>query len=305
MLDGLQIDPVAFVIPIGEGFPVYWYGILIAIGIALGAWWAGREIEKRGESSEILYNGLLIVVIAGYLFARLGFVIQDELTQPGTQYSAIGDVLNLRAGGSDLVWGLIGGALVGWLYLLYKKVNVWHYADVAGPAVLLAQAIGRWGNFINQELYGPPTTLPWGVMIDVHLRLAPYNDFAAYPPTTRFHPVFLYESILLFIGFGLLVYLNNRFREQWKPGTLFGLFLIYWGGVRLLVSFLRPDLQSIGNGPFTYAALFSALLMIVGIAILLYLYDRLPLKPQRATRQRVRKPRRKRSTDTQPESSDG
>ena len=74
---------------------------------------------------------------------------------------------------------------------------------MVGPALLMAQGIGRWGNFINQELYGPPTTQPWGILIDSRYRIFPYNDLSVYPPETRFHPTFLYESVALLLGFAL------------------------------------------------------------------------------------------------------
>ena len=172
MLDSIQIDPVAFVIPIGNGFPIFWYGIIVTLGIAIGAIWAGREIQRRGYSADELYNGLIVVIIAGYFFARLTYVLLDMLG--GAQYDTLFDVINIRAGGVNILGGFIGAALVGWIYVKWRKLPFWEYADVAGPALLIAQAIGRFGNFINQELYGPPTDLPWGILIEPHNRLLQY-----------------------------------------------------------------------------------------------------------------------------------
>lgn len=298
MLDALQLDPVAFTIPIGDGFPIYWYGILISIGIALGALWAAREIERRGESSDQLYNGLLLVVLAGYVFARLGYVIQDELFNPGTQYNSFYEVINIRAGGANIMWGFAGAALVGIWFVRRQRLNFWHYADMVGPTLLIAQAIGRWGNFINQELYGPPTDRPWGILIDFQHRIAPYNDLATYPETTRFHPTFLYESIALFVGFVLLVVLNHRYRDSWRPGTLFGLFLIWWGGNRAWIELFRPDQPKLGNTPLTLSMLIAIGFVVAGILVLLSLYNRLPeserSKRRRLRQSRVRKPKRRR-----------
>jgi phosphatidylglycerol:prolipoprotein diacylglycerol transferase len=300
MLDFLQIDPIAFTLPIGEnGFPIYWYGIIITIGIALAAWWAGREIERRGGSADELYNGLLIVVITGYIFARGWYVFQDAVMAGNSaNYQSLWDIVNIRAGGANILGGFVGAFVVALIYIRRRRLNFWQYADVAGPALLLAQAIGRWGNFINQELYGPPTTLPWGILIDAGSRIPPYNNLEMYPvETTRFHPAFLYESLWLFIGFFLLVWLNRRYREVWKPGTLFGIFLVWWGAGRAWVEFFRPDQPTIGNSPITYSMVFALLLALAGGYVLLDLYDKLPesARARRRKRRRTLKPKPRRS----------
>lgn len=298
MLDFLQTDPVAFTIPIGDGFPIYWYGILITIGIAIGAFWAGREIEKRNGDPDTFYNGLLLVVVSGYLFARLWYVLQDVIAGGGARYDSIIDVLNIRSGGANILGGFVGAALIGAWYIRRKRLNFWTYADVAGPALLIAQAIGRWGNFINQELYGPPTDRPWGILIDPANRLPQYADLNQFPVDTRFHPTFLYESIWLFAGFLLLVYLNHRFRNEWKHGTLFGLFLIWWGVGRTWIEFFRPDQPAIGDSVITISMVFAALLAVAGVVILLQRYNRLPESPSaaRRRRRRMRKPRPRRDS---------
>jgi phosphatidylglycerol:prolipoprotein diacylglycerol transferase len=293
MLDSLQTDPIAFTIPIGDGFPIYWYGILITIGIALGVWWAAREVVRRGGDEDTFYTGVLIVVISGYVFARLWYVLQEVIAGRGDQYQTLLDVINIRQGGANILGGFIGAALLGIWYIRRKRLNFWNYADVAGPALLLAQAIGRWGNFINQELYGPPTELPWGILIDPANRIAQYRSL---PATTRFHPTFLYESLWLFAGFILLVYLNRRFREQWKPGTLFALFLIWWGGGRTWIELFRPDQPAFGDSLVTYSMVLAFLLALAGVYLLLALYDRLPegFPGSQRRRRRVRKPRPRR-----------
>ena len=294
MLDSIQIDPVAFVIPIGNGFPIFWYGIIVTLGIAIGAIWAGREIQRRGYSADELYNGLIVVIIAGYFFARLTYVLLDMLG--GAQYDSFFDVINIRAGGVNILGGFIGAALVGWIYVKWRKLPFWEYADVAGPALLIAQAIGRFGNFINQELYGPPTDLPWGILIEPHNRLLQYSDLSVYPPETRFHPTFLYESLWLFAGFLILVYLNNRYREQWRSGTLFGLFLIWWGVGRTWVEFFRPDQVTIGDSFITYSMVAAFFIAVAGVFVLLSRYDKLPWDNTRKRRsRRVHKPKPKRS----------
>lgn len=293
MLDALKIDRVAFTLPIGDGFPIFWYGILITIGIAIGAWWAAREIGRRGQSVDDLYNGLILVVFTGYFFARLTYVLLDVID--GARYESLIDVINIRSGGVNIIGGFVGAALVGALYVRWRKLRFWHYADVAGPALLIAQAIGRWGNFINQELYGPPTELPWGIHIDAAFRLPQYRDLDLYPLETRFHPTFLYESLALFVGFILLIWLNRRYRARWKPGTLFGLFLIWWGGNRVWIEFFRPDQPAIGSTFVTYSMLGALILALLGVYILLARYNKLPDRQIRRRRKRVVKPKPRRS----------
>jgi phosphatidylglycerol:prolipoprotein diacylglycerol transferase len=284
-------------LPEGEGFPIFWYGILITLGIAIGAWWAGREIERRGGDVDTFYNGLLLVIIAGYIFARLWYVLQEVIAGRGAEYETFIDIINIRAGGANILGGFIGAALVAAWYIRRKRLNFWKYADVAGPALLIAQAIGRWGNFINQELYGPPTEQPWGILIDPANRIPPFNNLSLYPADTRFHPTFLYESIWLFVGFFLLVYLNHRFRERWKDGTLFGLFLIWWGGGRAWIELFRPDQPAFGESFVTYSMVIALLIALAGVLVLLYRYDKLPEsgRERRRRRRRLRKPKPNRS----------
>jgi phosphatidylglycerol:prolipoprotein diacylglycerol transferase len=293
MLDSINIDPVAFTIPIGEGFAIYWYGIIVTFGIAVGAFWAGREIQRRGYSVDELYNALIVVIVSGYFFARLTYVFLDVLG--GGQYDSLIDVINVRQGGVNILGGFIGAAFVGWIYVRWRDLPFWDYADVAGPGLLIAQAIGRWGNFINQELYGPPTDLPWGILIDPFHRLPQYSDLALYPPETRFHPTFLYESIWLFTGFVVLVYLNNRYRGKWEAGALFGLFLIWWGLGRTIIEFFRPDQVTIGNSPITYSMVIAFILAVTGLYIFLDRTGKFSMSSEsRRRRRRIYKPKPRR-----------
>jgi phosphatidylglycerol:prolipoprotein diacylglycerol transferase len=296
MLDFLHIDPIAFTIPIGDGFPIHWYGIIVTLGIALGAYTAGREVGRRGGNTDEFYNGLLIVIISGFVFARIWYVLQEVIDGNGAQYNTLLKIINVRAGGLNILGGFIGAAIVAYIYVRRRKLDFWLYADVAGPAILLAQGIGRWGNFINQELYGPPTDLPWGILIDQANRIAPFNDMVTYPPETRFHPTFFYESLWLLLGFLILSVLNYRFRGKWRSGTLFGLFLIWWGGGRTWIEFFRPDQPTIGNSPITYSMVLAFSLAVSGLLIILYRYNKLPTRSSRRQKRRVRKPKPRRDS---------
>lgn len=291
MFDNFNFDRIAFTIPIPDWFPgnltelpIFWYGILVTLGIIVGVLWAAREIEKRNQDVDELYNGVIIVVFSGYLFARLTYVLLDVID--GGQYNSFGEVINIRAGGVNILGGFIGAAIVGVTYVYFRHLKIWHYADVAGPALLIAQAIGRWGNFINQELYGPPTELPWGILIEPRFRLAEYSNLAEFPAETRFHPTFLYESIVLLIGFILLVYLNNRYRDTWKPGTLFSVFLIWWGGNRAWIELFRPDQATIGNSVVTYSMITAVFIALVGVYLFLKFTDKLPESARRRRRRK-------------------
>ena len=197
-------------------------------GIAIGVIWAAREIARRNQNVDEFFNGLIVVILSGYIFARLTYVLLEVFGGRGDQFDSFLDVINIRSGGINILGGFIGAALMGWLYMRRQHLNFWHYADVAGPALLIAQGIGRWGNFINQELYGPPTTRPWGILIDPPYRLPQYSDLTQFPLDTRFHPTFLYESFWLILGFVMLVYLLSLIhirrcrrassrRPRWTP----------------------------------------------------------------------------------------
>ncbi|MBP6016826.1 MAG: prolipoprotein diacylglyceryl transferase [Candidatus Promineofilum sp.] len=295
MLDGINIDPIAFTIPIGDGFPIYWYGIIVTLGIAIGVIWAAREIAKRNQNVDEFFNGLIIVILSGYIFARLTYVLLEVFGGRGDQFQSFLDVINIRSGGINILGGFIGAAIMGWLYIRRKRLNFWHYADVAGPALLIAQGIGRWGNFINQELYGPPTTRPWGILIEPPYRLPQYSDLTQFPLETRFHPTFLYESFWLLLGFVVLLFLNHKYRDKWRPGTLFGVFLIWWGAGRAFIEFFRPDQPTVGSSVITYSFLMAIGLALVGVWIVLSRNHRAPQITGRR-RQRVLKPKPRRES---------
>lgn len=297
MLDFLQTDPVAFTIPIGDGFDIHWYGIIVTLGIAIGAWWAGREVNKRGGNPDEFYNGLILVIVAGFIFARGWYVVQEVIAGRGDQYDSLGAIVNVRAGGLNILGGFVGAAILAYVYIRWRRLNFWLYADVAGPALLIAQAIGRWGNFINQELHGPPTEAPWGIQIQPP-RTPPYNDLALYPLDTRFHPTFFYESLWLLLGFIILVLLNRRNRDRWPYGTLFGLFMIWWGGGRAWIEWFRPDQPTFGSSPITYSMVISVLIALAGLVIVLYRNNRLPERLTNWRRKRrVRKPKPRRESN--------
>lgn len=143
------------------------------------------------------------------------------------------------------------------------------WLDIAAVVLPLAQAIGRWGNYVNQELYGAPTTLPWGITIDAAKRVPPYDLVVDYPPTTQFHPLFLYESLWNLGAFFVLLYIYNRYRNRLKPGDFFLMYLMQYAFVRFFLEFLRVEIAQIGATGLNSSQTTSAVIFIIALAIFL------------------------------------
>ncbi len=222
---------------------VAWYGIIIVGCAMIGAWVAEREAKRRGVDAEHVWNGLLLCLILGLLGARLYHVIhQWDFYR---QYPM--EIFNTRHGGLAIYGAVAGGALALWIYTRYHKLSFALWADIAAPGLVLAQAIARWANYLNQELYGHPTTVPWGITIDAAHRIPPFDDLTQYPLDARFHPTFLYESIGNLINFVLIVYVSRRFADRLKDGDLILLYGMLYPLLRFLVEFQRPDAWKIGG----------------------------------------------------------
>jgi len=253
---------------------VYWYGIFIVTAVLVGGWVAAFEAKRRGESEDHVWNALVIVVLLGIVGARLYHVFSSPVGgEYGWSYyrnnpEAIFQIWN---GGLGIFGAVAGGALGVLIYVYRAKLNLWRYLDFGAPGLLIGQAIGRWGNYLNQELYGPPTTLPWGIKIDEFHRIPPFNDLTQYPLTTRFHPDFLYESLWNLVGLVLILVLGRKLAGWLKDGDLFLMYLIWYPLGRLWVEALRPDAWKIGNIPT--AQIISAVL-IVGAAVTLVMRHR-------------------------------
>ena len=217
-------DPIAFQLgPITVG----WYGLCYAIGLAAAYVVLIRLARAAGEDPDIVGNGIIIVSIAALIGGRLYHVIDqwalyanDPLKIILPPYSGLG-----------VFGGIVTGTLAAWWYARRRGVSFARWADIIAPALFVMQAIGRWGNYFNQELYGPPTTPPWGIPIDCAHRLAIYACDTL-PETTRFHPLFLYESISGLLGAAFLVFLGYRLRSWLRPGDLLLIFFIWYGVTR-------------------------------------------------------------------------
>ncbi len=336
------------------GLPVYWYGILIVGGIALGAsfvsrlaWQRWREaflaavpadvmhlpitavslpdeiqakLKKQGlhsvgdllllygtdprtinlkanERSELLaalmaqpeveaiwladapwriwnpeavWNGIIICLILGLIGARLYHVLTPSpsmaalgIESPLDYFQNPQMLFNLRNGGLGIYGGLAGGAIGLLLFTRRSRLPLLPWADMAVVGVALGQAFGRWGNFLNQELYGRPTTLPWAITIDPINRLPAFADFG------YFHPAFLYESLWNFLTFGLLMLLWRR-RSRLLAGEMTAVYLIMYAIGRILLETVRLDSRVVSLGgvqlPLAWATLVS-IVVAIGMAV--------------------------------------
>lgn len=208
---------------------VTFYGIFIAIGVAVAWQIAERRFVARRGDREVLGRILARVLIFGFLGARLGYV-STHLSRFEWEWWK---VIAVWEGGLALYGGLTAGAIAFFVYARKWKANTPDLLDSLAPALPAAQAIGRWGNYFNQELFGTPTDLPWGVEID------PAHRPEAYPDATAFHPTFLYES-LWNIGLAfLIVWLDKRYPQP--KGRLIGVYFIGYGLMRFLLELIRTD----------------------------------------------------------------
>ncbi len=262
---------------------IHWYGLLVAVGMLAGTYIAAQEFKRRGGDPGVVWDGALWVILLGLVGARLYHVFSspNDGSQGGWAYYSRNplQIVAIWQGGLGIYGGLVGGALGVLLVCLRRRLRFLCLADSVAPGVLLAQAIGRWGNYFNQELYGGPTgSAWWGITIDPPYRVrtpgADFTDLQRYPPETRFHPTFLYESAWNLIGVVGLLWLARR--QRLREGDIGALYLIWYGSGRLWIElFFRPDAWMVGGLPA--AAWLSLSSVTIGVLILLYNHRFLPL----------------------------
>ena len=254
------------------------------LGILAGTFIASYEMKRRGGDPDILWDGLIWAVPAGIVGSRLWYCTTDILNGNTRYIDEPVRILNITEGGLHFYGGILFAGLAFLIYSRIKKLDMRLIADTAAPAILIGQAIARPANFINQELYGPPTDLPWGIAIDSHSRIPPWTDLARFPiETTRFHPTFAYEIILNLLGAAILLWLGHRYVKKIKPGTIFTGWLIAEGIGRVIVESFRPDQPRLAGTDLSYSRLVAAIMAVVGILILLAKYEviRIPfIKPE-------------------------
>lgn len=272
-----MVDPIAFTIPF-VNFPVRWYALFMVFGIYLAAWMSAREVRWRGEDPDHVWEVLIWAMPAGIIGARLWYVVNDILGG-GTAYLRNPlRILNTLEGGLHFYGAMLFGGIAVYVYVRRRGLDLRLFLDAVAPTLLISQAVVRPANFINQELYGQPTNLPWGISIAAQHRLAPWNDLIAYPiETTRFHPTFAYEMVWNFIAAGLLLYASRRFREKLRPGAIFAGWLVLAGVGRFFIEFFRPDQPLVPGTSISYTRVVATLLALAGAVLLLIQHEVLRL----------------------------
>jgi len=242
---------------------IAWYGIIIVGSAMVAAYLAEREARRRGDDPEHVWNALLLCLIFGMVGARLYHVVSS--LDYYLQYPR--EILNTRGGGLAIYGAVAGGALALWIYTRRHHLSFAHWADIATPGLILAQAIARWANYLNQELYGFPTTLPWGIHIDAVHRIPPFDDLAKYPLQTGFHPTFLYESLGNLINFAIIMYVSRRFADRLRDGDLIILYGVLYPLLRFFIEFQRPDAWKIAGVATAQWIAIGAIMVCAGLLI--------------------------------------
>jgi prolipoprotein diacylglyceryl transferase len=240
---------------------IHFYALCILAGIVVAALMTNHRLTKRGAEPWVVIDISLLAVPLAIIGARIFHVV----THPGFYFGEGADfwaVFRIWEGGIAIYGALIGGAIGAWLGCRWTGVRFWTFADALAPGLLLAQAMGRFGNWFNQELFGLPTDLPWGLEIDYPNAAWPVG----LPEGTLFHPTFLYEVIWNTVGVIVLLWAGKRLRLQW--GRLFALYLIWYSAGRIVWESIRIDPSEVILGLRTnvWSAIFG---VVVGLVILL------------------------------------
>ena len=232
-----------------------YYGVCIVAGIVVGTWLTGRQLASRGYDSALALESLFFVVPLGVVGARLYYVA----TEYGSQYASnpIPSALKVWEGGMGIYGGVAGGFVGLLLFCRYRAINPLTFADAAAPGLVLGQAIGRWGNYFNQELFGRPSDLPWAIYI------APQNRPVQFADVTSFHPTFLYEALWNVLVCLVLLWVAHHFKEQLKAGDIFMLYVVLYASGHFLVETLRVDQAFLIGGSVNGELIVSGALALV------------------------------------------
>ena len=209
------MDPVAFEV---FGIAIRWYGILLSAGILAGILLAYTEAKRLGYDPEYIIDLALWCVPMAVIGARLYYVIFEWDYYQGD----IMKIINIREGGLAIHGALIAAVLTGYVFTKVRGISFWDTADITAPGIIIGQAIGRWGNFVNAEAHGGPTDLPWGIMVD----------------GVKVHPTFLYESLW---NLGVLIILLIYRKKKKVDGEVFLLYGILYSLGRFWIEGLRTD----------------------------------------------------------------
>lgn len=244
------INPVAF--QIGD-YKIYWYGIIIALGMVLAMLYAFKTADRFEINKDKLFNCVIVGLIFGVIGARLYYVIFEWDRYAGNLLK----IIQIHDGGLAIYGGIIGALVSGCIVAKLQKQSILNILDLVGLGFLIGQGIGRWGNFMNQEAFGTPTDLPW--------RMVSENTGGV-----GVHPCFLYESIWCLLGFVILHFVSKKFYKY--HGQIFFMYMVWYGFERMIVEGLRTDSLYMHFSIFGYTPRVSQVLsfaiMVLGIILL-------------------------------------
>ena len=250
------VSPVAFSI---GNFNIYWYGIILSSAFVLAFLYAILNAKRFKVDSDKFIDCVIVGLISGIIGARLFYV----LFFPGDTYIKNPmSAFYLHEGGLAIYGGIIFGLLGGGLMARYRNINVLACLDLASISFLIGQAIGRWGNFVNQEAFGGPTDLPWGMM----------SENTKYIIAGPVHPCFLYESIWCIIGFFLLNWFSKKYRKY--DGEMFLMYILWYGLGRFFIEQLRVDNLLIPFINFPISQFIALACVIVAAILLIYFHGK-------------------------------
>jgi prolipoprotein diacylglyceryl transferase len=269
-------------------FQIRFYALFIILGIILAIIVSAQRMKARGAKAGVAVDIAIWAVPFGIIGGRL-FHVATHLNDYVGAGKNPASILYVWEGGLAIYGALLFGAVGAWLGARTSGIKLLAYGDILVPGLLLAQAIGRWGNYFNSELYGTPTTLPWGLQIDSTNAAWP----TGLPADTLMHPTFLYESLWSLAGVGLLLWIEKRFRLQW--GKLLAAYLVFYSAGRAWIEPLRIDPANVFLGIRTneWSALLGILLGVIlfiiqtrkhpGIETSIYLPGKAPAVESEAT----------------------
>lgn len=247
---------------------IYYYGILIMSGAVAATFLAARLAKRNGDDPETIWDMLPWLLIGGIGGARLWHIFTPpaSMVEQGitTMYYLTHplDAINIRSGGLGIPGAVMGGVFALWLYCRKKKLKMMVWMDLIAPGLALAQAVGRWGNFLNQEVYGAPTSLPWAITIDPIHRVPGYEAYSTY------HPLFLYEFLWNLFVMGVLLYIGIQYKDRIKNGDIFRVYMFMYPFARFFLEYLRLDPSPVGSININQTLM--AVLMVASIAWMVY-----------------------------------
>jgi phosphatidylglycerol:prolipoprotein diacylglycerol transferase len=251
-----------------------YYGLFIALGIAAATWLTGRELARKGYDSTLALDALFFVIPLGFIGARLYHVLTDYHLYADDPIPSVFEVWNGGLG----IYGAVAGGFLGVLLFSWQRgISPLVFADAAAPGLVLAQAIGRWGNYFNQELFGRPSNLPWAI------RIAPENRPTHLADAGTFHPAFLYESIWDLLVCLALLWIARRFANRLRDGDVMLLYVSLYSVGRFFVETLRVDPAFLIGGSIRGNLLVSSVLAL-GFAMILLLRHSRRVDDHRQTR---------------------